>query len=585
MDNFNKNPYYQTSQNNISHSSHSQNNFWYDDFVSSNGNYPFNQFESNRQPVSIVGDLFPNSQQHQIPLNRFPPMQIQQTNYQQPFFYKDQLPIHQNHQSIPQPSQQIQRSLLSSPSVALNKPTRPSNSRPLQQNLFTPIPQFNNILSSSLPFTSTATKNPTIPEISNPHLQPISSNVSTSEVKRGRGRPRKVIPGRKAARNSSSFSDSDGSDHDCPKQTHTKTRKPKEREEVAESASAASRRLRHGGTNVSAFTSGAEGVSEKREEMPGITAKDGVTYRVDGMSEVPQDTYYIGRILEFVLIANAPVESARIGWFYRPKDILLTGEKRKNWDPRLLIASMHSDKTPISSIRGKCNVNHSHFISNLDKYKSTDDSFHYKQLYDRYTHRIYDVVPLALVKHLPSATIKWLSKYTFIIVEAGAAFEFTEKRSLCSVCDLWCMPGQSVRCGACWESFHLACGGLAKKPKKGVEWICEACEKKKDDGVVEEPIKEMKPLWPYIYMGDFSRVSDLTGEGNPKASSRVGFDFQAEIPNLFSADNPEPEQVAKPDDPEVLTSDNDEEDEDTPSEFTFIDQTQPDLQSEIEEKS
>ncbi|KAJ3017800.1 putative PHD type zinc finger protein with BAH domain-containing protein [Thoreauomyces humboldtii] len=302
------------------------------------------------------------------------------------------------------------------------------------------------------------------------------------------------------------------------------------------------------------------------------TAKDGVTYHINGI-------YYVGRVLEFTNgKLPGPVQTfVRIGWFYRPKDVL-PGARKKNHDPRMLIASMHSDINPVSSIRGKCTVLHVHQVKNLDEWKLQDDRFYYDQLYDRYTHRVYDVVPLDLVKNLPSEVSKALDDYEFILVEAGKASDFTERR-VCNSCDRWCNPDESVvKCNLCRGAYHLGCVGLPSKPRKGYAWQCAKCNKKVVDDAEEEekalektsrgksapskkpsimanlkdeddemdvpmevvpPIAVRKqgdaPTWPYRYFGEYAKYRETLSEegpdlGHPRAASRIGKQFQADLP-------------------------------------------------------
>ncbi|KNC99032.1 DNA-binding E3 ubiquitin-protein ligase SNT2 [Spizellomyces punctatus DAOM BR117] len=324
-----------------------------------------------------------------------------------------------------------------------------------------------------------------------------------------------------------------------------------------------------------------------------IVAKNGETYALNDYvylaPDIPNELYYVGRILEFVS-GKLPGKQtvARIGWFYRPKDVLPGGRGKKH-DPRLLLASMHSDINPISSIRGKCKVEHISHVKDMEQWRAEEDCFYYDQLYDRYTHRVYDVVPLELVKNLPREVSRALSDYQFILVEAGKASDFTERR-VCNSCDRWCNPDEAViKCVACRAAFHLGCVGIVKKPPKGYAWQCAKCNKKASDAAEEEektslgksrgkvgkkesslpsqsndsdsaissededvktevPMEEVelpfnrtkdaaKPMWPYRYFGEYAKYREILAEegpdrGHPKAASRIGKQFQADLPDL-----------------------------------------------------
>ncbi|KAJ3176521.1 putative PHD type zinc finger protein with BAH domain-containing protein [Geranomyces variabilis] len=221
-----------------------------------------------------------------------------------------------------------------------------------------------------------------------------------------------------------------------------------------------------------------------------ITAKDGTVYKVDEFAYLAPDAanepYYVGRIMEFVKAKSPGKDTwfARMGWFYRPKDVLPGGAK-KHHDPRLLLASMHTDLNPISTMRGTCDIRHVYHIKDLDEWKSRDDTFYYDQLYDRYTHRVYDAVPLAQAKNLPNDVARALSDYEYLLVEAGKAADFTERR-VCNSCDSWCNPDEPVvKCVLCRGVFHLGCVGLGKKPPKGYAWQCAKCNKKAVDDAEE----------------------------------------------------------------------------------------------------
>ena len=70
-------------------------------------------------------------------------------------------------------------------------------------------------------------------------------------------------------------------------------------------------------------------------------------------------------------------DQVQVAWFYRAKDILHM--KKKNVDPRLLLASMNTDRNHISTIRGKCKVEHLDKIRDLEHYKTQPDCFYYDQ--------------------------------------------------------------------------------------------------------------------------------------------------------------------------------------------------------------
>ncbi|KAJ3150371.1 putative PHD type zinc finger protein with BAH domain-containing protein [Geranomyces variabilis] len=262
--------------------------------------------------------------------------------------------------------------------------------------------------------------------------------------------------------------------------------------------------------NKSKARAGNGGSAGTKPAPTQITAKDGTVYKVDDFAYLAPDAanepYYVGRIMEFVKAKSPGKDTwfARMGWFYRPKDVLPGGAK-KHHDPRLLLASMHTDLNPISTMRGTCDIRHVYHIKDLEEWKSRDDTFYYDQLYDRYTHRVYDAVPLVQAKNLPNDVSRALSDYEYLLVEAGKAADFTERR-VCNSCDSWCNPDEPVvKCVLCRGAFHLGCVGLGKKPPKGYAWQCAKCNKKavEDAEEVEKKLEKatrgkpvLKPVEP-----------------------------------------------------------------------------------------
>ncbi|RKO95304.1 hypothetical protein CAUPRSCDRAFT_12988 [Caulochytrium protostelioides] len=149
------------------------------------------------------------------------------------------------------------------------------------------------------------------------------------------------------------------------------------------------------------------------------------------LTDNPDEPYLIGRILEFLPRAEGDAEgSARIGWFYRPRDVPGLSRKKRE-DPQLLIASMTSDINPVSSLRSHCYVVHDDHVANMDVLRQTPDWFHYNQLFDRCTHRLYDVVPRSAAQNLDPKVLDALREWDFILVEAGQSDAYTQERRRC----------------------------------------------------------------------------------------------------------------------------------------------------------
>ncbi|KAG0326963.1 putative PHD type zinc finger protein with BAH domain-containing protein [Dissophora globulifera] len=193
-------------------------------------------------------------------------------------------------------------------------------------------------------------------------------------------------------------------------------------------------------------------------------------------SEFIGESYYIGRVMEFGKQIKGKPLQVRIGWFYRPKDVMA----RKNHDPRLLVATMHSDMNPLTSIRGRCIVTHQAYIKDLDAYKKKPDHFYYNQLFDRYIHRFYDVLPVDSVRNLPPDVAEELTRrYQYIVVEAGTASEYTDAHRVCLICKRWCASGEALKCIMCQGFHHMLCINppMLRKPSKGFAFQCALCTK------------------------------------------------------------------------------------------------------------
>ena len=153
--------------------------------------------------------------------------------------------------------------------------------------------------------------------------------------------------------------------------------------------------------------------------------------------EPPGEPYYLGRIMEFLHPQNdksKPVDAVRINWFYRPRDI-----GRKVHDTRVVFATMHSDISPLTALRGKCQIRHRVEIANMDEYRRTPDSFWFEKLYDRYIQKNYDLVPTSSIVNVPEKVKKVLDeRWKFVIVEQGRGKELTSAVKLCKRCSGYC---------------------------------------------------------------------------------------------------------------------------------------------------
>jgi len=153
--------------------------------------------------------------------------------------------------------------------------------------------------------------------------------------------------------------------------------------------------------------------------------------------EPPGEPYYMGRIMEFIHANSDPskaVEALRLNWYYRPKDI-----GRNVNDTRQVFASMHSDISPLTALRGKCQIKHRSEFEKLDEIRRKNDCFWYEKLYDRYIHRYYDVIPSKTVINVPANVKKVLDdRWKYIVVEPSRGKELTSAKKSCKKCNKYC---------------------------------------------------------------------------------------------------------------------------------------------------
>ncbi|RII07140.1 hypothetical protein CUC08_Gglean008108 [Alternaria sp. MG1] len=293
--------------------------------------------------------------------------------------------------------------------------------------------------------------------------------------------------------------------------------------------------------------------------------------------EPPGEPYYLCRVMEFIHVDNDPkkrIESMRVNWFYRPRDV-----QRYNNDTRLVYATMHSDLCPLASLRGKCQILHRSEIGDLDEYRKTKDSFWFNQVFDRFIHRWYDVIPVSSVINVPDKVKKALDeRWKYICLETSRVKELTSAVKSCKRCVGYCAANDSVEYAVCHNTYHMNCvrPPLLKKPSRGFAWACGPCsraqEKKlearlgtthedaEEEEIIDEEEEEasgdtnattpdldsqidthpatqaeiaLAKMWPMRYLGIHCRVEDALQYDDraiyPRASSRLGPRHQANV--------------------------------------------------------
>lgn len=338
-------------------------------------------------------------------------------------------------------------------------------------------------------------------------------------------------------------------------------------------------RMRFIESNVMSFSNSKARLNKQQE----LVADDGTAVAVNDhlyfVCEPPGEPYYFGRIMEFLHVNNdsaGPVEAVRVNWFYRPKDI-----QRRVQDTRVVFASMHSDTCPLTSMRGKCYIQHLADISDLEEFRKQPDSFWFDKLYDRYMQRYYEVIPTSKVVNVPRHVKKVLDeRWKFVLVEVGRGRDLTSASKVCKRCADFASNHESVDCAVCKNTYHMSCvrPPLLKKPARGFAWACAACSRAQElkmearntplsenelsklaeaesfdededsqpqdlttrensAGPDEHPPPSASQLaqatlWPWRYLGIHSRPEDALDIDDriyPRASSRLGPRHQANV--------------------------------------------------------
>ncbi|RPA77299.1 hypothetical protein BJ508DRAFT_171590 [Ascobolus immersus RN42] len=310
-----------------------------------------------------------------------------------------------------------------------------------------------------------------------------------------------------------------------------------------------------------------------------ITSSDGLKLSPNDhiylVCEPPGEPYYLARIMEFLHTNNdlkQPIDSIRVNWYYRPRDI-----QKKLTDSRQVYATMHSDTCPLASVRGHCTIMHKANIKDFDEYRKQENSFWFEKMFDRYIHRFYDVIPTRDVLNVPEKVRKCLlQRWSYIIVEPNRAKELTSQVKNCRRCSQYCPSQSSVRCAVCDCTYHMNCvqPPLLKKPSRGFAWACGPCNRAQerrlearnhdttlneedlfdedDEDLAQAPAGDTSPTpseaelnaeptpeqlalsrqWPYRYLGQHCQVEDVFDYDDriyPRASSRIGARHQAVV--------------------------------------------------------
>ncbi|PVV02564.1 hypothetical protein BB560_002978 [Smittium megazygosporum] len=172
----------------------------------------------------------------------------------------------------------------------------------------------------------------------------------------------------------------------------------------------------------------------------------------------------------------------KIACFIRQID--LDDRKTHNLDHKRLVAIMKTEVHSLTLFRGKCTVQHSSQIKNLNSFKRLQDHFYYNTLYDTFIPRLYDVIPVSSVLNVPrQVKQKLLDTYKFIFCEQDKTNDLTQKTRICVICSEWCPSDESINCSECRSPIHWKCLSppLTRDPPKGYALQCAPCIKLIDE--------------------------------------------------------------------------------------------------------
>ncbi|KAH8925695.1 hypothetical protein BT69DRAFT_1260097, partial [Atractiella rhizophila] len=277
------------------------------------------------------------------------------------------------------------------------------------------------------------------------------------------------------------------------------------------------------------------------------------------------EPYLICRIMEFLEPRGNSYNKARVAYYLRQRDI----SARARSDGRQVVATMHCDVCPVQFLRKKCYVKHRDELKGgeWEAWKKTEDRFWFSQLYDRYIHRAFDVVPTSRIKNAPPEVLSHLQQsYTFVFVEPPRSSDLLLPSQSCVQCRKWAITAESVCCSLCERAFHLACldPPMLRKPASGYVWACTGCTKgagtgdglrdrvkAKDSGTRKGKVKgsgledvgqlKLTNGWPFRYFGEHCDPYSVLvphDSPHPRASTRFGPKFQAIVPEWSGEPQP-----------------------------------------------
>jgi hypothetical protein len=175
-------------------------------------------------------------------------------------------------------------------------------------------------------------------------------------------------------------------------------------------------------------------------------------------------------------------------------------------------------------------------------------------VFDRYTHRLYDVVPLSDAQNLPPLILVTMraAGYTFIVVEEGKGPDYTDNR-FCGVCGDWCSIEDGTKyvylyfldiyinilfcidsCGVCEDIFHLSCVNLLRKPSKGYVWECVECQRRAFGAPQENTCAALNSIAPRVEPLSISHMNQVVSSSTSPAITATKSCFDSPMDSTSS---------------------------------------------------
>ncbi|EOD48734.1 putative phd finger and bah domain protein [Neofusicoccum parvum UCRNP2] len=200
------------------------------------------------------------------------------------------------------------------------------------------------------------------------------------------------------------------------------------------------------------------------------------------------------------------------------------------------------DICPLTSLRGKCYIRHRSDIADFDEFRKTKDSFWFNQVFDRFIHRWYEVIPVSQVINVPEKVKKALDeRWKFVVVETSRVKELTSAVKTCKRCSGYCAaaiyPRASSRLGPRHQAnvnvWHGRPVELVKPAEIRKRYNKGPAHKKdpklsKEDLEADRAEKAKRPKWVQDEPAGYVRRGEDFPNDDPRCTAKAIFKMPAE---------------------------------------------------------